>query len=69
MATAATAEARRGIIAVGEVFFGDVVAAVLRAPGRTSVPRRGGPLSLGPCVAASDRDMNWPRVSGSGLFL
>ena len=65
MATAATAEARRRIIAVSEVFFGDVVAAVLRAPGgRTSVPRRGGP-----CFAASDRDMNWPRVPGGGLFL
>ena len=66
MATAATAEARRRIIAVSEVVFGDVVAAVLRAPGgRTSVPRRGGPCF----VAASDRDMNWPRVPGGGLFL
>ena len=66
MATAATAEARRRIIAVSEVVFGDiVVAAVPRAPGgRTSVPRRGGP-----CFAASDRDMNWPRVPGGGLFL
>ena len=71
VATAATAaaEARWRIIAAGEV-VSVVVAAFLPlcAPGRASGPCRGGLPSLG-LRAASDRDMNWPRVPGGGLVL
>ena len=63
------AEARRRIIEMDEVAFAVVDTAFSLGPGRASGPRRGDLLSLGLPRAASDRDMNWPRVPGGGRFL